>query len=96
MMCRCFLQSYSRALITHGRNENWEVLVRQHQEKRLLEKHSCTSENNIIMDRKEIGFKVIFWNQLVQELDEWRDPMKVNEFLGFMKVGEFLSQLSNC
>jgi hypothetical protein len=48
------------------------------------------------MDRKEIGFKVIFWNQLVQELDEWRDPMKVNEFLGFMKVGEFLSQLSNC
>jgi hypothetical protein len=58
---------------THGRDEKYiKNLIGKPEGKRPRGRRRCGSEDNIKMDLREIGWKVVDWIHLAQDRSRWR------------------------
>jgi hypothetical protein len=59
-------------LTKHYQGDAYNILVGKPEGKRSLERRRRRWENNIRIDRREIGWQVVDWMHLAQDRDQWR------------------------
>jgi hypothetical protein len=64
----------------------YRVLVGKPEGRKLLGIPRCRWQNNIKMDRKEIGLDGADWIYLARDMDRWRDPVNT-----VLKTSKFFS-----
>jgi hypothetical protein len=71
----------------------YNILVGKPGGKERLERLWCTWENNIRMDLREIGWKVLDWIHVAQDRDQWRAVVKTILILRVSSnAGKFLTR----
>jgi hypothetical protein len=67
----------------------YKILVGKPEGKKLRERYRRRWEDNIKMDLTEIGWEVVDWVQLVQDMNKWWAVL--NTVMNLRKAGNFLT-----
>jgi hypothetical protein len=79
-----------------GKSNVCRILMEKPGGKRPLGRPERTSEDNIKMDLRELGWGSIDWINLAQEMDQWRAPANTEMNLRvLLQVEKFLSSWAN-